>query len=392
MTKTYIQHNLDCYEFGVLIAFSVWEIAWSRQARMYQQLQFFYILSLYLFYEFTRNRSLRMLVLVVLSVLATVISHEFGYSLIPVFLIYLTVSALKERRINSWRRTIPVAVIIFGALLGFAYFMGVIPSILRTDINYYNTYISLLKKDLGIFLFLAVPGGTVLVNRDWKKGLLLISGLIIPLYFIFFHVLLVGTRYLYFVIPILFILAGFFLDLIIDYLSHVLPGIKDSISKKATAEVIVAVLLICAMYFSGIFTFTPEDKYDLGVNAPWSDFKKAYTYVKENMQPGDTIVSAWTPPARFYVGKSDYWLAFDLVGTGIDSFMVSNTSREIYTNATAIKNIEMLENVRKKYESGWIVVDNLAWYKLHPEVRDYIESNTEQKLYDKNIRVYLWKG
>ncbi len=372
---------------ALLIAFSVWEIAWSRQARMYQQLQFFYILSLYLFYEFTRNKSLKMLVLLVFSVIGTVMSHEFGYALIPVFLIYLTVSALKERSINDWRRTIPVAAVIFGALLGFAYLIGVIPSILGTEINYYDTYIYLLKKDLGIFLFLAVPGGTVLVNRDWKKGLLLISALIIPLYFIFFHVLLVGTRYLYFVIPILFILIGFFLDFVIDYLGHILP-----VSKKATAEVIVAVLLISTMYFSDVFTFTPEEKYDLGVNAPWSDFKKAYTYVRENMQPGDTIVSAWTPPARFYLGKSDYWLAFDIVGTGVDSFMVSNTSREIYTNATAIKNIEMLMNVRKEYERGWIVVDNLAWYKLHPEIRGYIESNTEQKLYDKNIRVYLWKG
>ncbi len=375
---------------ALLITFSVWEIAWSRQARMYQQLQFFYILSLYLFYEFTRTKSLKMLVLLVFSALGTVISHEFGYALIPVFLIYLTVLALKERSKNTFRRTIPAAVIIFGALLGFAYFMGVIPFILGNEINYYDTYIYLLKKDLGIFLFLAVPGGTVLVKRDWKKGLLLISGLIIPLYFIFFHVLLVGTRYLYFVIPILFILVGFFLDFVIDYLQA--GHIHRLVSRKAEAEVIVAVSLILAMYFSGIFTFNPEEKYDLGVNAPWSDFKKAYTYVKEDMQPGDAIVSAWTPPSMFYLGKSDYWLAFDVVGMGMDGFMVSNTSQEIYTNATAIKNVETLVDVREKYERGWIVVDNLAWYKLHPEIRGYIEKNIEQKMSDRSIRVYMWNG
>src|SRR3990167_4049346 len=38
--------------FAVIIAFSTIEIAWSRQARMYSQLQFFFLLSLLLFYKF----------------------------------------------------------------------------------------------------------------------------------------------------------------------------------------------------------------------------------------------------------------------------------------------------------------------------------------------------
>ena len=37
---------------ALFITFSVMEIAWSRQARMYQQLQFFYLASVYFFYEF----------------------------------------------------------------------------------------------------------------------------------------------------------------------------------------------------------------------------------------------------------------------------------------------------------------------------------------------------
>lgn len=108
---------------ALLVAFSVWEIAWSRQARMYQQLQFFYILSLYLFYEFIRNKSIKNLAILVLSFLGAVMSHVFGYALIPVFLAYLVVSALKERssmrRIN--RKVIALAALVFGALLGLAY-------------------------------------------------------------------------------------------------------------------------------------------------------------------------------------------------------------------------------------------------------------------------------
>ncbi len=362
---------------ALLVAFSVWEIAWSRQARMYQQLQFFYILSLYLFYEFTRNKDLKNLALLICSFLATVMSHELGYGLILVFLVFFVISALKEQGSikKLERRIITLIALGFGILLGIAYYMGVVQSVLQTDINYYNIYIYLLKKDLGIFLFLAVPGGKVIVDRDWKKGTLLIAALIIPLYFIFFHVLLLGTRYLYFVIPILFILIGFFLDFVIEYLKLQWDFFHNELSKNATAEVIVALVLILTMYFSPAFTFVPKEKYDLGVNAPQSNFKDAYIYVKNNMRQDDVIISAWTPPAQFYLGKSDYWLEFNVVGTGAESFLMENSSKELYTNATAISDVEALAKAVDEHAGGWVIVDKVAWYKLRPSVRDFIRNN-----------------
>lgn len=386
-----------------LVAFSVWEIAWSRQARMYQQLQFFYILSLYLFYEFTQNKSLRNLVLLAISFAATIMSHAFGYVLIIVFLVYSLIAALKERSsIKGVKQsTVALIALVIGTLLGFAYYMGIVQPVLETDVNYYNTYIYLLKKDMGIFLFLAVPGGTMLVNRDWKKGTLLIAALIIPLYFIFFHVLLLGTRYLYFVIPILFILIGYFLDFVIDFMSAKTRDFlgkyayADSMEKrlKAAANISAALLLISAMYLSPAFTFIPKEKYDLGVNAPQSNFRDAYIYVKDNMQQDDVIVSAWTPPAQFYLGKSDYWLAFNVVGTGEESFLMKNSSRDVYTNATALSDVGALKRVVDEHPGGWVIVDGVAWYKLRPGMRDFIRNNlTIYKVSDKidAVEVYGW--
>ena len=424
---------------AVLVTFSVWEIAWSRQARMYQQLQFFYLLSLYLFYEYTRYKDPKWLMLLIFSVTGAVLSHVFGYALIPVFLLYLIISALKERRTlkDVDNRTIALFILACMALFGFVYNKGVITSVLNTGVNYYDTYIYLLKKDLGIFLFIAVPGGTVLVNRDWKKGLLLISALIIPLYFIFFHVLMLGTRYLYFVIPILFLLIGYFLDFVIEYSSGIfsrsegvpnhsktqpapqvsttrsfissgkcasinrinrylnsLPDMTSNISATTVTSIIVAFLLIFAMYFSPAFTFTPMEKYNLGVNAPQPDFKKAYSFVKEDMQPNDVIVSAWTPPALFYLGKSDYWLGFNVVGTGMDKFLVNNSSREVYTNATAIADVETFREVVDEHDRGWVVVDSLGWYKLRPSIKDFISGNLTCYMTTNDtrdaIKVYGW--
>ena len=427
---------------AVLVTFSVWEIAWSRQARMYQQLQFFYLLSLFLFYEYTQNKDPKWLMLLVFSVTGAVLSHVFGYVLIPVFLLYLVISALKERRTlkDVDNRTIALFILACMALVGFAYHKGVITSVLNTGVNYYDTYIYLLKKDLGLFLFIAVPGGTVLVNRDWKKGLLLISALIIPLYFIFFHVLMLGTRYLYFVVPILFLLIGYFMDFVIEYISesgifsksadvpdhsktqpapqvsktryfmdpgrctginrisehlNSVPGMTSNISATTVLNIIVAFLLIFAMYFSPAFTFTPMEKYNLGVNAPQPDFKKAYSFVKEDMQPNDAIVSAWTPPAQFYLGKSDYWLAFNVIGKGPETFLMENSTRDVYTNATAIFDVATLRNVVEQNERGWVVVDSLGWHKLRLSVKDFISGNLTcyMATNDKRdaIKVYGWE-
>ncbi len=419
---------------AMLVAFSVWEIAWSREARMYQQLQFFYILSLYMFYEFTQNKDLKHVALLLLSVIGAILSHVFGYVLIVVFLIYFVVSAIKERKSPGkiGKKTVTRTVLVFGTLLAFAYYMGimgVIQSVLRTDINYYDTYSYLLKRDLGLFLFMAVPGGTVLVDRDWKKGLLLITALIIPLYFIFFHVLMLGTRYLYFVIPILFILVGFFLDFVADYLGNSFSKIRDFLmqkkvsqmnaeknvrkntsvniirqfydrfnsknSIKTNANIIVFFLLVMAMYLSPAFTFTPNEEYYLGVNAPQSNFKDAYAYVKDNMQQNDVIVSAWTPPSQFYLGKSDYWLAFNVVGTGPETFLMKNSTLDIYTNATAIFDVATLKEVVEQNERGWVVVDRTGWYKLGPSMREFIGKNltTYKDSGEKStVNVYGWNN
>src|SRR3989344_8469876 len=52
--------------FTFLMTFSYWEILWSRQARMYIQLQFFYFLSLFLFHKFIKNQNKKNLFLLIL--------------------------------------------------------------------------------------------------------------------------------------------------------------------------------------------------------------------------------------------------------------------------------------------------------------------------------------
>jgi len=117
---------------------------------------------------------------------------------------------------------------------------------------------------------------------------------------------------------------------------------------------------------------------------------KAYSYVDNSMQPRDAVISTWTAPAQFYLGKNDYWLAFNVVGTGMESFTIKDGSRDVYSNSIVLKDTEMLENVTQNHERGWIITDNIAWYKLSPQSREFIENETKKELHDASIRVYMW--
>src|SRR3989344_2434006 len=73
---------------AVFVTFSIWEIAWSRQARMYMQFQFFFILSLLFFYRFINDINLKKFFLMLLFSLLAVFSHSLGLVLGLIYIAY----------------------------------------------------------------------------------------------------------------------------------------------------------------------------------------------------------------------------------------------------------------------------------------------------------------
>ena len=85
---------------AVLITFSVWEIVWAREARMYAQFQFFYLLTAYLFYSGLNKNNLKALLFSAIAFICAFLSHRLALSLLPVAVIYILFykrEILKER-------------------------------------------------------------------------------------------------------------------------------------------------------------------------------------------------------------------------------------------------------------------------------------------------------
>lgn len=378
-----------------LVTFSVLEIAWSREARMYQQLQFFYLLSLYSFHEFTQRRSNRYLILTILSTICAMLSHAFGFSLILIYLIYPLLTNIKSirkylsKKFLLNRQCLILALCAIALLALGEIFFSIFSAVWGTRINYFTEYSRYLKETFPVILYLAVVGAVIFLRKDYKPTLLLILSIVIPFYFICFHIKLLSFRYLYFILPLFFI----FFSYAIIYLSTLIPRGK---LKPILSPILTVIILGLTVYSSG-FNFTPQSIYYLEPMAPQPDFKQAYNFVNENLRDDDIIIDTWPAVGKFYLRRvPDYWLAFDITGLRQDYYAGEDKSREIYTNTLCIKDLDMLKTIVEENQSGWLVIDGLALARLPRVYINFIEQNLtyyEEGLSrspDGQIMVYGW--
>ncbi len=255
---------------AVLVTFSIWEIAWSRQARMYAQFQFFYLLSLLFFYRFIQNKEAKTLALTVLFTLLTVLSHTLGYTLFLIYFIYLLVYREYFRLILTKLFKIRRLYLIIIPLFLFIAYTAV-KILFSSDflwMNYFSSYIYYMKKTSPMFLYLGIIGSFLLLKKNLKSGILLFLSILIPFLFISYLVFMIHYRYLFPIIPLLFISTA----VTIDYIALLF--------KKKIVIALIIIVLLFGVLFNG-FVFIPKKEYDLEKATPQPNFEKAYNYVKK---------------------------------------------------------------------------------------------------------------
>ena len=380
-----------------LVTFLAIEIAWSRQARMYPQLQFFYILSLYLFYLFTQKRSSKLLALTIISTICAVLSHTYGFSLILVYVAYLLLINIKNipgymnKGLFKRKQTLIFLMCLAILLILGQVLFHVFSSAWGIKMNYFTEYTDYLTEILPVILYLGAVGIVIMMKRDFRTSLLLLLALIIPFYFICFHVKLLAMRYLYFILPVIFIYFAYTVTYICDALADALIRRRDG-TAKAKAEdpasgkrtrpallrsylspALTVIIIGLSLHGSG-FSFLPHSVYYLDSTAPQPDFKTAYGFINDNLEEGDIIIDTWPAVSSFYLEKTpDYWLAFDIVGTNGVYCVGDDNSHECYTNISCIKSTGDLEALVNASPSGWLVIDGLAAYRLPQSTVAFIE-------------------
>lgn len=375
---------------ALLVTFATWELAWSRQARMYQLFQLLYVLSLVALLQVERTwfADRRFVVALVVVVALAAFTHPIGYVLLPVCVAYLGAVGAYDgrltRRTAVWLLVGAATFVVVVESIG-AGITGTIESAASTDVDYWDAYVGWLADELHAFFYLGLIGVAVTVYRGWyRTGTLLVLAVAPPVWVLSFHTQLFATRYLYFGLPVLFVWTA----VVVEYVGAVAveraADVRRSLSDDRPSErvltdpsvvgvPVVAVGLVVLLALGGGFTVTPQAEYDLGTNAPQPDYQGAYEHVTEHRADDDVVVAGWTAPGLYYAGSVEYWLAHDLTGGG-GTYTVND--RELYAGAEPVRSGAELEAVIDTHERGWIVVDDVALARQPPEVRSTIEARS----------------
>ena len=347
---------------SILISFFYWGIAWSRQARMYIELQFFFLLALYLFDSLLNKFSYKKLIYLILVTLGAILSHYFGYFLLLIYVVnlplYLTLE--QKQQIKDFILTKKAKFAIGISLVIF------IPIMIKLGIDLVEqlsrdrniliglSYQSFLLNYLPIITILGFIGMiiSVLQRKSLKINALLISSFFIPYLTLILLAHSQHFRYLFFILPILFFFSIYFLWFIANYFKN-----------KYFVNVIFVILILLLIVFSNylkpqFFSFLPISHYYLEPFTPQPDFAKAYQAIKVSGWGDDKIIiSPFTQMDKVYLGRSDYWLVMSLHGRPLDKEKVPE--REYYNNSLNIITKNQLEEIIYS-NHGYIVVDDMA--------------------------------
>jgi len=359
-----------------LITFATWEIAWSRQARMYQLFQLLYLLAIVLLLRidaegFDDRRRLAALIVVIGLAAAT---HPIGYILLPVAISFLSITAVADGTVD--RRTGAViggtAIVVTGLLeLVGPGLTGALETITTTDVNYWDAYISWGIRELHGFVYLAIAGTSITAYvGNYRAGLLCAIAVLPPALILSFSTQLFATRYLYFILPFIFVWAAVTVLFVSRKLTATTEITTRSPLTSTVASTVLGITIVCLLLLGGGFTLTPQAEYQLGVNAPQPAFNSAYEHVTANRGDDAVVIAGWTAPGVYYAGGVEYWLAHDLTGTG-GSYTVAGGER--YSGAEPIRSATELETVVAEHEQVWVVLDRTA-YRRQPAATQQVLS------------------
>ena len=393
---------------AVLITFSVWEILWAREARMYAQFQFFYLLTAYLFFLGLERNNLKALLFSVIAFICAFLSHRLALTFLPVAFIYIL---LYKREVLKIRYVVSGILISAGLALVYMIIRG------KTPFEYIPSsapiwgqkpfYFYALTPDLRI-LFILVVVGIIISMILWKVEVFenknsnsyLLLNFFIPFIILSLN-LWKAPRYAFYIFPLLVLSASYAIDLYIirnvineDVCTQISNKfkIKEELVRNFAFAVlfIMIVLLLMQIAFSvGAFSISQKDHGTIHDGITHSNWKKAGEFVESKRVEGDKIITTLPHAALYYSGRADYYIK------QIEHKGIMNKEGQLvdrHTGAIILTTYDSFMQIVRS-SRGWVIVDyKIDRYYTDPRVREYIRNNMtfHPEGSDDTIEVYSW--
>lgn len=396
-------YKLGEYYFGrsegsisaFLLAISYLHIRYSQEARMYAMLLFFSALSLYFFSRAIKENDSKLWACLVLVTILDIYSHYFALLLIASYVFFLFMMKLQGNlgsdRLRKFSLCL-IAIMILSLPLAIGFYTTILhktaPEGVKWGVKPSLEFIPMIfgslssgYSNLPVFIILFAAGLISLWNSNRKEAILLGSWIFIPC------LLSIGIAYL------IFFQLRYMIFLLIAYLVVVSRGIT-SISTRAIAfseereikgkrkagggagagekqskQRLLVNLFILAIIVGG--SFSALGNYYLALNR--EDWKGAASYLKENTQEGDVIVSlllSHNIPFQYYYNTEGRELAIPV------NFTVSE-----------------LEEATSKNRTTWYIIHkDTAMVDPDLEMSNWVSSNAKPEFLSPYIRIYAHRA
>ena len=382
---------------AIFVGFSFWQIAWSRQIRMYIFVELFVWLSIYFFWKLITKKNNQKLLWSLLFLLVATVFHPVALLLLPVyFFFWFKYFPSQHRKIGL---LLLIASPIFLEVLHYIFPNNIFSPLNLIKNNlvfhfYLPSFLEFFAHSWPIFSLLTIVGSIWLyINQKSKQALpfLLIIFLLPFIIFSFFFKSLI-FRYLFVFTPVLFIIPAVFIVEIYQQ------------TKSPTKKIIFFLAVLLPLFLTKELILIPQSFFALESSpesstksylsyTPQPDFAAAYQIISSKIKPETVIVSAYPQFNKIYLNQPGYWLAFDYLGGQNPSRYILADQHEIYANSPVINNLEELKKISSEKEI-YVLYDQMARDRLDPDLINYIETNFKlvfQKSTNRYSIIYLYQ-
>lgn len=422
------------------------QVAFSRQVRMYAMFQFFYIAFVFFFFQALEashqgNRQnwisgkIRrwcesfeiqptfLIIAVVLFLLATNV-HRLTLTAIsgPLsYIVCMAAIAVYSHNIPTpikWKYMVSALFIVLGILCAWVYlvFSGMIdqywalvrfaPAWAEDTVQEWKFYIYVLVGLYPVVFGTFVLASVFALISNPKATLYLLLCFSLPFVIHSFLFAWKTQRYIYHVVPVIFIIFGVGFSAVLSYLYDSLITRLGKTVRPVTSRIMAGALIGMAVIFllgsepwftQGIKTHQLNEGNFAGVQH--NNWRNAMQFIREHASSSDIVITSCSLLSRYY-GR-DFPLFF-LNNIDLKIILKENlrdrTGRivEYAGGAQVITDLETLREVVLKYPSGWLVTEYFRFYNpraVPEDVRRYIEQHlhVEDVASASDMIVWRWR-
>jgi hypothetical protein len=406
---------------------STWNLAWSRQARMYAQFQFFYLsaslVALLLLNPGKVTRTRLLLIMIAILVLGGLSSYHsvllYGSMLVALVAVHWSPRILARLNRERLPRRIAVLCLSLGGVLVLIlsgvinlFGLGIVQLVAITTgqfftlippnstLTYHSVFDNFLFQLHPYAILLAFPGVALLGRRDWRIAVILAALFGVPyltysILFASYTITLIYLRYILPELPIIFILASVTVAWAVGTLARWFSGTRIArghLHLSTVLRVAIPVGLAALIVLAPQSGFQPSLTSLSTLPEPQPSYKMATNYIKPLMKPGDVVGAIWPENTFYYFGHAEYWIVSNPLSITLSGRQDGPYVRFYYTGSLLIQNSTEMSQAMTLHPRGWLLLSLNDQSGISPELWGFIKTNMtfESAASDPTLQTYFW--